>query len=426
MQAQNNKILNSQGQAIKLNGINLSNNVWGNWVDGVSDKLEKQGKDPLMRPLQQDAWVLTDADFKRITQLAPKAVRYSINYELFSPNNSLRALNLAKLRENIGKFNWAGIYVIVNLQLPPGLNVQNDNYEREKPGTERIQSLFENEKYWQETLEFWQYLSQNLKDMPGIAGYQLVNEPRLPSNQDGGLINFQQKYQALCSAIRSYDLRHILFIPEYNSRERNPGERYWRQNMNTQQWESATENGEQSIIWERGFVEVNDKNVIYVFSFYEPYEFTHLTASDFNASQQEALLKEKIDWAKRVGVPILMCEFGVSRNQPLENRLRYTKFISQMAKKYEFPAIYWEYKSALGAFTSLSNTFGLYGEYLWHDKEIIYTNNGYDYQKWAQKPAINNKFDPLFQAYFYKNKSRVSIMGNQPIWNELHKLFLSI
>jgi len=54
---------------------------------------------------------------------------------------------------------------------------------------------------------------------------------------------------------------HIIFVPEYNSREANPGESYWNEKTNSY----VIDNGEQGIIWERGLVKVDSSNVVYLF-----------------------------------------------------------------------------------------------------------------------------------------------------------------
>jgi len=56
--------------------------------------------DPIIRPLVQDAWVLTDDDFERIKDLGCNTVLYDINYQLFAEDNPNREENL-KSSKNI-------------------------------------------------------------------------------------------------------------------------------------------------------------------------------------------------------------------------------------------------------------------------------------------------------------------------------------
>ena len=61
LRAAGTKIVNDRGQTVRLKGLFLPNNTWGNWVWPISAQLEKQGKDPMIKPREQDAWVLTDS-----------------------------------------------------------------------------------------------------------------------------------------------------------------------------------------------------------------------------------------------------------------------------------------------------------------------------------------------------------------------------
>ena len=242
-------IVDEKGEVVSLNGINLSNNVWGNY---------NYSKRRLERPTVQDRWVLQDIDFELIKRLGCKAVRYAINYGLFARDNPNRESNLVLLKSHIEKFNKIGVYVIIDLHLPEGLDDQNDAEERKKPGNERLQSIFESKKYWADTLDMWRYLVRNLKNIPGVAGYDIFNEPRLPATVDCSMEEFIRKYNELCSVIRSEDKRHIIFVPEYISREANIGERYWDNNKSG--W--AIDGGEQGIIWNGGSAE-QKKALIY-------------------------------------------------------------------------------------------------------------------------------------------------------------------
>jgi len=397
--------VNDQNEVVFLRGLNLSNNVWGNWVTGFSEKAERQGSDPLVRPQAQANWVLQDKDFELIAQLKPNVIRYAINSELFKPSNPYQQLNLKQLLKDIKRFNADNIYVIINLHLPEGLDVQNDNYEREKPPQERIASIFENKEYWKNTIALWQYLANNLKSLSGVAGYELFNEPRLPSKKAGGLKEFQHKYNELSAAIRAVDQQHIIFLPEYNSLE--------------------LDDKFETIRWERGFIKADSKlkNIAYVFHFYEPFEYTHLGAKNFNQSILVTALEAKIEAATKLGcLPLVVSEYGVNQYQPLEKRLEYLAFLHKQFKKHGLSSMLWEYKSKVGAFVKHYSIFGLFGHYPEADSEI---NNG-EFVSWAGEAAATNSFDYLFKKYFWQQKriAPISLMDNRLIWLNLHDYFL--
>lgn len=408
-------IINDRGGIVILKGVNLSNNVWGNWEEGVSEKLQKAGKDPLIRPKQQDPWVLTDQDFLLISGLGGNVVRYAINHELFAKDNKFRPANLEKLKEHVKRFNQSNIYVIISLHLPEGLDVQNDNYERLKPGRERILSIFENEEYWRNTLEMWTYLAGKLKDEEGVAGYELFNEPRLPCEKNGGLKNFRKKYNELCLAIRKTDQKHILFIPAYNSRETNPGEQYWDDAKKA----LVLDQGEEGIVWGQDFVKVlpEVKNWAYAFHVYEPYSFTHLGNSLFDESSLIAYINGRVICAKKENVPLIVTEYGVNKNQPPEKAIKYLGFLHKLFNENHISAVYFEYKSKAGASISPFHRSGIYNQYVDAGNEMSIHDGKYTFKPWAREAAKANGFDKLFKQYFWNNGKiiPISITDNGPI-----------
>lgn len=89
--------------------------------------------DPLVRPEVQDAWVLTDTDFERIGKLGLNCVRYCFNNQLFAPGNPHKDENLEKLRRHIERFAAMNIYTVLNCNMSPGLDTENDAVEKNKP-----------------------------------------------------------------------------------------------------------------------------------------------------------------------------------------------------------------------------------------------------------------------------------------------------
>jgi len=39
-------------------------------------------------------------------------------------------------------------------------------------------SVFEDDTYYEQWVEMWKYLAEELKDFKGVAGYGLINQPR--------------------------------------------------------------------------------------------------------------------------------------------------------------------------------------------------------------------------------------------------------
>ena len=398
---------NTHGEIVHLRGVNLFNNVCGDWIYGISDKPERKGKDPLVRPCEQDEWVLGPLDYYYIYKLDGNVVRYCFNYELFAKDNPRREKNLKKLKEHVKRFNGSATYVILNLHLPPGLDVVHDHYEKDKPGKERLKSIFESDEYFNQTVEMWKYLAKAFKNNAGVAGYELFNEPRLPSTADGGAKEFTKRYNKLIAEIRKIDSKHIIFIPEYDSIE--------------------ADDEFQTIKWgQRGFVKVEAENIAYVGHCYEPYEFTHQGAANFSKDVVNSYLQKKLDWTNQVGkAPLIITEYGTTRNQSVAKKVEYLETVHSFCKKYGLSALFWEYKSQVGAFTPPKWINGVYAQYVKKGEELIIKNNSYEYQPWAKEAAHQNGFDALFQKYFWQknNPEDISIMDNQPVWESLNKFY---
>lgn len=399
-------IVNENGDPILLKGLVVNSDVWGDWVDGVSQELMDNGKDPLFRPQHFDSWSLQDRDFEILHDLGINVVRYSIAYEQFMPENPLREQNLAKLISDTQKFNDLGIYVIPALQAPPGLDVQNEYYEDNYHGDQRIQNFIESDEHFMSIVTMWEYLATAFKDNPGIAGYELTNEPRMPCDAQGGEELFRSRLSELCRSIREIDDRHILFVPEYNSREANPGERYWSQSLEAE----TVDQGEQGVIWEQNFVQMDSdiSNIVYVFHFYTPYEFTHDGSSHLDRQRMDRALKERIEWAQNtLHAPLICSEFGVNWQQPAERRAEWAEYMLRQLDSNGISATYYHYKAVLDPFNYPFHLYGIYAEYVDMDSQMnIYTNpDSYEYRySWLEMGANESGFDETFETWLWSQR----------------------
>ncbi|RYZ03358.1 MAG: hypothetical protein EOO73_28270 [Myxococcales bacterium] len=402
---------------VRLTGVGLANQSWGQWVSGTSDALATANKDPLVRPEEQYSWVLGDADFEILQGLSLHAVRYDVNYELFASDNPKQAQNLALLRAHARRIGTLGMYMIVNLAMPMGLDNQSDSVERLKPAPERERSIFEDPDYFAATLRMWKTVAETLAELPEVAGYELINEPRLPSDADGGLASYQAKYQALCDAIREVDRKHVIFVPEYNSREANPGETYY--DGVTQQ--PVVDSGEQGVIWERHFVPVTGTNIAYVFHLYDPYEYTSAGAASFSRQTVENAIDAKVAERDKIGsAPLIITEYGVNRQQPAEKRLEWIRVVHERLRATSISALYFTYKSALDPYVPASTAFGLIGQFVTHDTYVTPTADGEALQPTILSVSQKNGFESVFTAYFKGQPSTfLSPMDNASLLAEL-------
>ncbi len=412
-----NAFVSADGSPVRLTGVGLANQAWGQWVTGTSEALAAANRDPLVRPTEQYPWVLTDADFDVLQELSLHAVRYDVDYELFAPDNPKQAQNLALLRTHAQRLGTLGLYMIVDLSMPIGLDNQSDGYERLKPGSEREQSIFENADYFAATVSMWQTVATTLRDLPGVAGYELINEPRLPSDADGGLAGFRAKYQALCDAIRQVDEQHVIFVAEYNSREANPGETYFDPTTG----KPIVDSGEQGVIWERHFVPVNGANIAYVFHLYDPFDFTSAGAASFSNAAVESAIDGKVSERDQFGsAPLIITEYGVNRQQTADQRRAWLSVVHERLRERAVSALYFTYKTALDPYVPASTAFGLFGQFVTHDTYVTTTDGVETLQASVQADAVKNGFDSVFTAYFQgKPASYLSPLDNQSVLQEL-------
>lgn len=416
LQTEGRNIVNEAGDPILLKGLVVNSDVWGDWIEGVSQELMDSGKDPLIRPKRFDSWALEDKDFTVLDELGLNVVRYSIAYEHFMPENPYREENLAKLISDTKRFNELDIYVIPALQAPPGLDVQNEYYEDNYHGDERIQNLIESDEYFAQAVEMWEYLATALKDMPGIAGYEITNEPRMPCDAQGGAKLYSSRLSDLCRSIRQIDPRHIIFVPEHNSREANPGERYWNNLLEKE----VTDSGEQGAIWEQAFVKMEDDidNIVYVFHTYTPYYFTHDGQPYIDRNEMTKVVEKRVSWAKEVAnAPLICTEFGANWRQPVAKRTAWAKHMFDLLDTHGISATYYNYKAVLDPFNYPFHLYGIYGEYVDMEEQMAIYVDSYSYRySWLEEAAMTSNFDETFKTWLWEKRNSE---GTVPTFTQL-------
>ena len=108
------------------------------------------------------------------------------------------------------------------------------------------------------------------------------------------------------------------------------------------------------------FKPVKDKNVIYTFHYYLPFELTHQGASwtwksfpagytypnkDWNIERMKSEYFEPLHkWAQTNDIKLYGGEYGVIRNADKESRLKWFTDAEKMIKEYNYPSAVWEFK----------------------------------------------------------------------------------
>lgn len=422
-------VKSSNREKIILKGIGVSNNSWGFYEWPVSDSLEKAGVSPLIRPKEMKSFVFTSEDVDRISQLDANVIRYCFNHDLFHPENSKRASNMTLVRNHISQLAQKGKYTIVCMQFCPGLDVHIETFERNKPPRARIQSVFESDSVFRLWRDIWQYVAGELRDLDAVAGYELISEPKRPALSDASEQKLIQSYVEVIDSIRSRDPRHIIMVPEFNSREANPGEQYWNEVSGSY----TLDQGEQGTIWGRNWLALPDHipNLAYVAHIYNPYEFTTgKTFNTFNISELQTITEASAEWAYSKDKPLYISEYGVNYFHTIsgsdDKRIEYLKTIHDSFDKDHISSTIWQYKDLITPWVKMDETFGIWQHY--YDMSTIkkITNNKVEYSdKQAQQAAVNSLIDPTLNQYFIENGKfkQVSIVGNQSLFDELNRYF---
>jgi len=164
----------------------------------------------------EDAFV-TRADFARIKEQGFDCVRLPINYKSIirdSPDGEI-ALDVAALAPVDHAVAWGadyGIYVILDLHAAPG--GQNPvSTVADVASNDAVANLWlvpdasANQKI---TVELWRALAARYATAGSVGGYDLLNEPALPSavSKDELL----KLYSAVTAAIRSVDPNHMIIL----------------------------------------------------------------------------------------------------------------------------------------------------------------------------------------------------------------------
>ncbi|GAB4164118.1 MAG: cellulase family glycosylhydrolase [Rickettsiaceae bacterium] len=166
--------------------------------------------------------------------------------------------DLAKLKQTLDICHQEGIPVVITMLSLPGSRWKQNNQDKDDL------RIWKKEKYQAQAALFWQDLAAELKDHPAIVGYNLLNEPHperifAPQEVHINTVN-QEEVQKTLYDLYSRIIKHIRLIDKDtpiildSSAYANP-----------QTFQSL--------------IPHEDKNILYSFHMYEPYEYTNYKTS---------------------------------------------------------------------------------------------------------------------------------------------------
>jgi endoglucanase len=218
-------IVDGAGRPVMLRGMAFGNDVWGNI------RLPRTHHD--------------EVDYKRVAAMGMNVVRFYLNYKTFlseSADGTLLADGVQWLDDNIAWAKKAGVYLILNMHIPPG----------------GFQSLGNGRALWDRPdqqarlIHLWTELARHTRGEPTVAGFDLLNEPVVTQTP----AQWHDLAGRIAAAIRTVDPEHMLFVERLNAIKNE-----WSEDA------------------DRNFFTISDPNTVYEFHFYKPFHFTHQSAS---------------------------------------------------------------------------------------------------------------------------------------------------
>lgn len=226
-------LLDGQGNKVILKGICFGNDVWSN---------------PALPVVQHHG----EAEFRMIRSVGMNAVRFYLNDALFEDDRRPFVYKESGFEWLDRNFDWArenGIYLVLNLHVPPG------GFQSNAGGG----ALWRRRENQQRMVALWRELARRYRDEPALAGYDLLNEPVVADDP----AQWEALARQALDAIREEDPRHAVFVERLNAVIGRGSSPDWNENRNGRM----------------NFFLLDDTNVVYEFHFYKPMAFTHQGAS---------------------------------------------------------------------------------------------------------------------------------------------------
>lgn len=151
---------------------------------------------------------VTEADIRVMASWGVNSIRLPFNGNAFwdTQRNEFRAEGFQQIDQLISWCKKYGLYLILDMHCAPG--GQNHQNISDSDGEARLWT--EAKKYQPRTLEIWRQIAARYAHEPQIAGYDVLNEPVLPSIYSNK--HLRKLYIEITKAIRGEDPNHILFF----------------------------------------------------------------------------------------------------------------------------------------------------------------------------------------------------------------------
>lgn len=288
-------LVDGKGERVLLKGIAFGNDVWF---------------DP---PLP--AGLHSEDDYRRCRELGVNSIRFYLNHRWFEDRSAPGGFSeraFAWLAANVARARANGIWMVLNLHVPPGGFQSNG-------GGRALWKDVENQRRF---VRLWREIARRFADEPGVLGYDLLNEPVVTED----IAQWERLARATADAIREVDVRHVIVVERVNAVFRGG----FLERPHATDWD-PDRNGDLN------FFRLDDTNVLYEAHFYQPMGFTHQGAGwtpmavpqtatypgsfvdwdgkvrRFDRDYIERMMQKALAVRARYGAPMYLGEFGVIR-----------------------------------------------------------------------------------------------------------------
>ena len=216
------EIVEGNGEPILLRGFGLGgwlvpegymlhNQAWISGFESPTD-IENHVTDLIGAEAAEDFWELyranyvAQADIDQIAEWGFNHLRVPFHYKQFyDSTGSETPIGYAIVDELISWCEPYNMYIILDMHCAPG--GQNGGPISDSDGTARLWLEESNKEL---TIQIWKEIATYYADHTLIGGYDLINEPVLPSGVT--LEEFKQLYMDITESIREVDNNHLLWI----------------------------------------------------------------------------------------------------------------------------------------------------------------------------------------------------------------------
>ncbi len=221
IKTKNGKFVNDQDQPVFLKGVGL-----GGWLVpegymlhfpgfGSPTSINSQVVDVIGEQNAQLFWkqyrknYVNEQDIARISELGYNSIRLPFNYRLLSPEDQPGVYSEDGFALIDTFLSWCAkykLYVILDMHCAPG--GQNADNISDSDGQEA--RLWTESANQDRTVDIWKHIAQRYANDTTIIGYDLLNEPVLPSGHSA--TELRGLYVRITNAIREVDKNHIIFV----------------------------------------------------------------------------------------------------------------------------------------------------------------------------------------------------------------------